>query len=109
MGTRVHYPEEVKWEVVRLKQAGLKNKEIMERLGIKNKSQIKIWMKWYKTGQTHRFSQQVGKQYSYGKGTEELEEIEQLRLRNKQLEVQLDILKKYQEIERSWSRKSLSK
>jgi DNA-binding NarL/FixJ family response regulator len=42
MGTRVHYPEEVKWEVVRLKQAGLKNKEIMERLGIKNKTQIKI-------------------------------------------------------------------
>ncbi|MBJ7888132.1 helix-turn-helix domain-containing protein [Bacillaceae bacterium HSR45] len=60
MGTRVHYAEEVKWEVIKMKQAGMTNKEIMEQLGIKNKTQIKTWMRWYKTGQTYRFSQQVG-------------------------------------------------
>lgn len=107
MGTKVHYSEEIKWEVIKLKQAGKSNKEIMEQLGIRNKTQIKTWMKWYKTGQTYRFSQQVGEQYSYGKG--ELSELEQLRLKNKQLETQLEILKKYQEIERSWSHKSLYK
>jgi transposase-like protein len=109
MGTRVHYPEEIKWEVIKLKEAGKTNKEIMEQLGIKNKTQIKTWMRWYKTGQTYRFSQQVGKQYSYGKWTEELSELEQLKLKNKQLETQLEILKKYQEIERGWSHESFYK
>ncbi|MEH7418436.1 IS3 family transposase [Neobacillus drentensis] len=98
MGTRVHYAEEIKWEAVKMKQSGKSNKEIMEQLGIKNKSQIKTWMRWYNAGQTYRFSQQVGKQYSYGKGTEELSELEQLKLKNRQLETQLEILKKYQEI-----------
>ncbi len=79
----------------------------MEQLGIKNKTQIKTWMKWYRTGQTYRFSQQVGKQYSYGKGNEKWSELEELELKNRQLETQLEILKKYQEIERRWSQKSL--
>ncbi|PER16169.1 IS3 family transposase, partial [Bacillus cereus] len=56
---------------------------IMEKLGIKNVSQIKTWMKWYRTDQTYRFQQPVGKQYSYGKGPKELSELEQLRLENK--------------------------
>jgi transposase len=107
MGTRVHYAEEIKWEAIKMKNAGKTNKEIMDQLGIKNKTQIKTWMRWYKAGQTYRFSQQVGKQYSYGKGTEELSELEQLKLKNKQLETQLEILKKYQEIGRSWSQRSL--
>ena len=45
MGTRVHYPEEIKWEAIKMKQSGKTNKEIMDQLGIKNKSQIKTWMK----------------------------------------------------------------
>ncbi|MGS2780563.1 IS3 family transposase [Robertmurraya sp. GLU-23] len=94
MGTRVHYPEEIKWKVIEMKQAGISNRDIMTQLGIKSKTQLKTWMKWYKAGQTYRFSQQVGKQYSYGKGTEELSELEQLKLKNKQLETQLEILKK---------------
>lgn len=105
MGTRVHYPEEIKWKVINMKHAGISNRDIMTQLGIKSKTQIKTWMKWYKAGQTYRFSQQVGKQYSYGKGTEELSELEQLKLKNKQLETQVEILKKYQEIERGWSQK----
>ena len=42
-------------------------------------------MKWYRTDQTYRFQQPVGKQYSYGKGPKELSELEQLRLENKHL------------------------
>ncbi|HDR7364849.1 MULTISPECIES: IS3 family transposase [Bacillus] len=83
MKTRVHYPEEVKWKVIEMKKDGYSNRTIMEKLGIKNVSQIKTWMKWYRTNQTYRFQQPVGKQYSYGKGSKELNELEQLRLENK--------------------------
>ncbi|QIW21094.1 IS3 family transposase [Bacillus thuringiensis] len=83
MKTRVHYPEEVKWKVIEMKKDGDSNRTIMEKLGIKNVSQIKTWMKWYLTGQTYRFQQPVGKQYAYGKGPNELSELEKLRLENK--------------------------
>ncbi|PGD58792.1 IS3 family transposase [Bacillus wiedmannii] len=83
MNTRVHYPEETKWKVIEMKKDGYSNRTIMEKLGIKNVSQIKTWMKWYRTDQTYRFQQPVGKQYSYGKGPKELSELEQLRLENK--------------------------
>ncbi|TYR81775.1 hypothetical protein FZC66_08060 [Priestia megaterium] len=72
MGSRVHYPEEIKWKVVELKEKGYSNQTIIEIVRIKNMSQIKTWIKWYRTGQTHRFSQPVGKQYTYGKGVEGL-------------------------------------
>jgi hypothetical protein len=51
----------------------------------------------------------VGKQYMYGKGPAGLSEKDVLKQENKQLKAQLEILKKYQEIERSWSHKSLYK
>lgn len=105
MGTRVHYPEETKWKAIELKQNGVSNQAILDQLGIKNVSQIKTWMKWFREGQVHRFSQPVGKQYTYGKGPDGLSEVEELKRTNKQLETQLEILKKYQEIERSWSPK----
>ncbi|USK33138.1 IS3 family transposase [Bacillus sp. F19] len=98
MGKIVHYPEEIKWEAVQLRQKGLTYKIIQEKLNIKNKRQIQNWMKWYENGETYRFSQGVRKQYSYGKGMEELSEVEQLKKRNKQLSIQVEILKKYQEI-----------
>jgi hypothetical protein len=46
MGTRVHYPEEIKWKVIKIKQKGYTNHPIMDQLGVKNVSQIKTWMKW---------------------------------------------------------------
>lgn len=73
----------------------------MDNFGIKNVSQIKTWMKWYRTGQTYHFQQPVGEQYSYGKGPKALNELEQLRLENKQLKTKLLIWGKYLEIERS--------
>jgi transposase len=52
VGTKVNYPEEIKWKVVEMKKAGKSNQEIMEQLGVKNRTQIKTWIVWYKTGQT---------------------------------------------------------
>ena len=43
--------------------------------------------------ESYRFSQHVGKQYTYGKGLEELSEVEQLKLENKRKDIELDILK----------------
>ena len=57
------YSGETKWAVVRDKIEGkLTNKEIMEKYGIKNTSQIKTWMKWYRDGEIYRFDQPIGKQ-----------------------------------------------
>ena len=77
-----------------------KKYDISDKLHVKNKSQIMIWLRWYKNGETHRFNQPVGKQYTYGKGVLEESEIERLRMENKQLKARIDIMGKYQEIER---------
>lgn len=64
---RVAYSIETKYKVVEMKQNGYSTKEIMDKLNIKNKSQVDTWWKWYRNGEKHRFNQQVGKQYFYGK------------------------------------------
>ena len=97
MSTRVHYSPEIKWKAIDMKLNGSTKKEVMNKLGIKNKSQIMTWLRWYKNGETHRFNQPVGKQYTYGKG---VYEIERPRMENKQLKACIDIMGKYQEIER---------
>ena len=59
MGKNV-YSSETKWAVVKDKMSGrLTNKEIMEKYGIKNESQIKTWMKWYRNNEMHRFDQPI--------------------------------------------------
>ena len=65
----------------------------MDRLGIKNKSQIYTWWRWYQKEETYRFHQPIGKQYTYGQGMEQLSEVEQLKL-------QVELLKKYQSLMR---------
>ena len=77
-----------------------KKYDISDKLHVKNKSQIMTWLRWYKNGETHRFNQPVGKQYTYGKVVSEESEIERLRMENKQLKARIDIMGKYQEIER---------
>lgn len=47
-------------------------KEIMTELSIMNETQINTWWRWRKNGETYRLSQSIGKQYSYGKGCDEL-------------------------------------
>lgn len=65
----------------------------MEQLGIRNKTQLKTWMSWYRKGEVHRLEQPVGKQYSYGKGPEHSSEPEKLKAENRFLKQQLDLLK----------------
>lgn len=94
MAKKVHYPPEVKWNAINMKLAGCSKCEIMRVLGIKNDTQIERWMRWYRNGETHRFHQPVGKQYTYNKGIEELSEVERLKLRVAQLEMHNELLGK---------------
>ncbi|PRP58097.1 IS3 family transposase, partial [Bacillus halotolerans] len=45
MGKRVSYPVEVKQKAVEMRLAGVPMKEIMEKLKIKNKTQIQTWVR----------------------------------------------------------------
>ncbi|MFC3526024.1 IS3 family transposase [Marinococcus halophilus] len=95
MGTNRFYPEEVKREVIRLKlEEQTSNEELMKQFGIKNKSQIKTWVRWYKQGASHRLAQPPGKQYTFGKGPEEDTEIEQLRKKVAYYEMRDDLMGK---------------
>ncbi len=51
-----------------MRLAGVPVKEVMEQLTIRNKTQIKTWMRWYRNGELKRLERPVGKQYTYGKG-----------------------------------------
>nr|WP_241739799.1 hypothetical protein [Bacillus vallismortis] len=64
MGTRVSSPIEVKQKAVDIRLASVPMKEIMQKLNINNKTQVKTWMRCHKAGYTHRFEQPVGKQES---------------------------------------------
>jgi len=54
VGTRVSYPLEVKEEAILQRMACIPVAEVMNRLGIINKTQLKTWMKWYRNGENHR-------------------------------------------------------
>jgi transposase-like protein len=108
MGKNV-YSNEVKWAVVKDKMSGqFTNQEIMAKYGIKNVSQIKTWMKWYRENQVHRFDQPIGKQYSYGHGPESSSDEEKKERQMNHLKQENEILKKYLEIEKELKKKSSS-
>ncbi|BAC13593.1 transposase in Marinococcus halophilus [Oceanobacillus iheyensis HTE831] len=94
MGERKNvYSEEIKRKVIEMKLSKkYTNKQIMNELGIRNVTQIKVWMKWYRDGEEHRLSQPIGKQYSFGKGPEGLSEIDQLKRQVNHLEIKNQIL-----------------
>ncbi|MFZ0475385.1 MAG: IS3-like element ISHaha4 family transposase [Halobacillus sp.] len=95
MGKKVHYPEEVKKKVVQLKLEGNHtNQELMDMFGIKNKSQIKTWMKWFRNGENHRFAQPIGKQYSHGKGPEDEDKMTQLKKKIAYYDMREELLEK---------------
>ena len=102
MGTRVSYPIEVKMKAIEMKLAGVSTKDILEQLNIRNKSQVQTWMKWYLNGELHRLEQPVGKQYTFGKGPEYENETAKLQVENRYLKQQIEVLKKYAELERKW-------
>jgi len=107
MSTRITYPLEVKEKAIQMKLEGKTTKEILETLNIKNKTQVETWWRWYRNGETHRFRQPVGKQYTFGKGPEILSELDELKLENRFLTQQLEVLKKYAELERMWKQQYL--
>ena len=86
---KVAYSVETKNKVIEMKIQGYSTKHIMDILNIKNKTQVQRWWKWYRDGESNRFPQQVGKQYSYGKGIEEFSNEEKLKLeiRRQQAEI----------------------
>lgn len=104
---RVSYPIEIKLEAVKMKSEGKSDQEIMERLCIKNRTQINTWYRWHKNGEDYRFNQPVGKQYSYGKGPEGLSKEDKLEIENKYLKNKIMILEKYKKLERKWCQKYL--
>jgi len=105
MATRVSYPVEVKMKAIQMRLEGISQKDVMEQLNIRNVTQLKTWMKWYRNGELHRLEQPVGKQYSYGKGPEYESETEKLRAENRFLKQQIEVLKKFKEWERSCRQK----
>ena len=105
MRTRVSYPAEIKMKAVQMRLAELAVKEVMKELNVRNYTQLKTWMKWYKAGELHRFEQPVGKQYFLEKGPEYKSEIEKLQRESRYLKQQIEVLKKYEELERKWSQK----
>lgn len=99
MGKKTIYSSDVKWAVVKEKLAGeLTTREIMDKYGIKNKSQVETWMRWYKKNEIYRFDQPIGKQYSYGHGPEEATENDRVHRKIAHLEMENEILKKFMEI-----------
>lgn len=100
------YSSELKWAVVKDKLTGeLTNKEIMKKYGIKNKSQINTWMRWYRANEIYRFDQPIGKQYTFGHGPEFNSEEDKRESQLSHLKMENEILKKYMEIERELKKK----
>ncbi|QWB29182.1 MULTISPECIES: IS3 family transposase [Exiguobacterium] len=94
MGKNV-YSSEVKWAVVKDKLSGkLTTREIMEKYGIKNESQIKTWMRWYRSNKHYRFDQPIGKQYTYGHGPDSASEDDKRERQMSHLKMENEILKK---------------
>ena len=90
------YTSEVKWLVVKEKLSGTSTtKEIMEKYGIKNRSQISTWMRWYRNNEIYRFDQPIGKQYSYGLGPDGQSEADIINRKMAHLEMENKILKKF--------------
>lgn len=77
----------------------------MKKYGIKNVSQIKTWMKWYRENQVHRFNQPIGKQYTYGHGPDTQSSDEKKERQISDLKQENEILKKYLEIEKELKKK----
>lgn len=62
MATRVSNPVEVKKKAIEMRSDGIPVKEVMDKLNIRNKTQVDTWMRWYRSGQWNRLEQPVVKQ-----------------------------------------------
>lgn len=96
---------DTKMEVIKMREEGCSIKSIMKQLGFQNRTQIYTWWRWYQNKEYHRFHQPVGKQYTHGKGAEGFTPEESLRIQNQSLKQQVELLKKYAEMEKRWYQK----
>lgn len=100
------YSSEIKWAVVKEKMSGeLTTQEIMQKYGIKNRSQIATWMRWYRNNEIYRFDQPIGKQYTFGHGPKFTNEDEKRERQISHLRMENEILKKYMELEKELKKK----
>jgi transposase-like protein len=83
LATRVSYPVETKMKAIEIRLAGVPVQEVMKQLTIRNKTQIKTWMRWYRNGELKRLEQPVGKQYTYEKGAAFSSELERVQAENR--------------------------
>lgn len=101
METIVSYPVKIKLKAIEMRLAGVSVNEVLLQPNIRNHAQLKTWMTWYINGEMHRLKQPVGKKYSHGKGPEFESKTSKLKkAENWQLKEQIEILKKYKELER---------
>lgn len=70
--------------------AGIHVKEVMETLQIRNRTQLKTWMGWQKW-----------RSLSFSKSHSQ-DTLSTLQAENRYLKQQIDVLKKYKELEREW-------
>ena len=63
----------------------------------------------YRECQAHRFNQPVGKQYTYNKGIFKYSQLELLKLENKQLKARIEIVAKFQQMQRRLIENQLAK
>ncbi|WP_421663023.1 IS3 family transposase [Lysinibacillus telephonicus] len=98
MGTRVSYPVEIKMKAIEMRLAGIPVNQVLEELNIRNYTQLKTWMKWYRNGELYRLEQPVGKQYTFGKGPEYENETAKLKAENRYLKQQIEVFKKVRRI-----------
>lgn len=105
MGRRVSYPVEVKLKAIEMRLAGVPIKEVMETLQIRNYTQLKTWMRWHRDGESYRLAQPVGQTYTPRKGAHSQNTPSKLEAENRYLKQQIEVLKKYKELEREWYQK----
>ncbi|MEE6133329.1 hypothetical protein [Priestia sp. GS2] len=85
MRARVDYPVEIKLKAIEMRLTGVPVKEVLSQLNIRNHTQLKMWMKWYRNGEVYRLEQPVGKQYAYGKDSHFENETSNLEAENRQV------------------------
>lgn len=88
------YSSEVKWTVVKEELSdAITMKEIMKNYGIKNKSQVETWMRWYRSIELYRFDQPIRKQYIYGHAPESVSKDDKRERQMSHLKIKNEILK----------------
>lgn len=104
----VSYPIYIKEMAIQMKKENIPVKTIMEELGIKNKTQIDTWWRWgIVMARIIIVWFNPLKKYAYGKGPENLSNEQQLKNENNYLKMHIEVLKKFKELERTWSQKYL--